>query len=215
MQREANVMATVIAGFGHQKCFVDEILTPGSQLHCYVQLLLQWTAWPGPVSHLWSAMMQVLLSALLSGLELSETKHASPAPVHVAVLEPVCHKFVAILAGEECRFRTYKHTSMSRLAEMFDRCTTDSEKQKIVVDMANDAIVFFSGAATRELNACLRARRIFPSLDLKPLAKLAAFHKDQMLSTGGIQIPSLRSHIRICEAVLACRATGGICTIGL
>jgi hypothetical protein len=41
MQRETNVMANLIAGFGHQKCFLDEILTPGAQLHCYVQLLLQ------------------------------------------------------------------------------------------------------------------------------------------------------------------------------
>jgi hypothetical protein len=210
MQREANVMATAIAGFGHQQCFVDEILTPGSQLHCYVQLLLQWAAWRGPVAHLWSAMMQVLLSSLLSGLELSETKHASPAPVHVAVLEPVCHKFVAILAGDQSRFRTYKPMHMRQLAEMFDQCSTDSEKQQFVVDMTNDAITFFSGAATRELNACLRAHRMFPSLDLKPLAKLAAFHKKQMLSTGGIHVPSLRSHIQICEAVLACKATGGI-----
>ena len=104
---------------------------------------------------------------------------------------------------------------MRQLAEMFDRCATDSEQQKVVVDMTNDAIVFFSGAATRELNACLRARRILPSLDLKPLARLAAFHKQQMLSMYngsilGIQIPYLRSHIQICEAVLACKATGGI-----
>jgi len=101
---------------------------------------------------------------------------------------------------------------MRQLAEMFDRCATDSEQQKVVVDMTNDAIVFFSGAATRELNACLRARRILPSLDLKPLASLAAFHKQQMLSIHNdtIQIPSLRSHIQICEAVLACKATGGI-----
>ena len=89
-------MATAIAGFGHQKCFVEEILTPVSQWHRCVQLLLQWAAWRGPVSHLWSAIMQVLLSSLLSGLELSETKHASPAPLHVALLEPVCHRFIAI-----------------------------------------------------------------------------------------------------------------------
>ncbi len=106
----------------------------------------------------------MLLSSLLSGLELSETKHASPAPVHVAVLEPVCHKFVAIMAGDQSRFRTYKHVHMRRLAEMFDQCSTDSEKQQFVVDMTNDAITFFSGAATRSsTHACARAKFFPPS----------------------------------------------------
>jgi hypothetical protein len=204
VQRETNVMATLIAGFGNQKCFVDEILTPGAPLHCYVLMLLQWSAWRGPFNHLWSAVMQMLLSALLSGLELSESLHSSPAPVNVAVLEPICHKFVVILAGDKSRFRTYKPPDMGRLGQMLDRCTTESEKDRIILDVTNDALQFFSGAATREFNACLRARRIFPSLDLKPLARLAAFHKHQMLFTGALKIPSLQSHIQVCEAVLAC-----------
>jgi hypothetical protein len=51
--------------------------------------------------------MQLLLSSLLSGLELSETRHWSPIPANVAVIEPACRHFVAALAGDTYRFRSY------------------------------------------------------------------------------------------------------------
>ena len=210
MQREANVMASLIAGFGHQKCFVDEILTPGAQLHCYVQLLLQWSAWRGPVTHDWSGMMQLLLSALLSGLELSETRHWCPIPANVAVMEPVCHHLVATLAGDVYRFRPYKPLLLGR-TQILQRATT-SEKKKILLEVANHANGFFSGAATRELQACLRARRFFPSLDLGPLRRLAAFHKNQILSSGiPRSITNLRDHMAVYDKILAVASTSYSC----
>jgi hypothetical protein len=198
MQRETNVMANVIAGFGHQKCFVDEILTPGAQLHCYVQLLLQWCNWRGPVTHDWSGYMQLLLSALLSGLELSETRHWSPISTNVGVLEPVCSNLVAVLADDTYRFRSYKPLHLDNTRP------TASDAKRIMLEVANHANTFFSGAATRELQACLRARRYFPDLDLGPLRQLATFHKDQILSTGAHRaITYLRDHVAVYEKVLA------------
>jgi hypothetical protein len=198
MQRETNVMANVIAGFGHQKCFVDEILTPGAQLHCYVQLLLQWCDWRGPVTHDWSGHMQLLLSALLSGLELSETRHWSPISTNVGVIEPVCRNLVAVLADDTYRFRSYKPLHLDNTRP------TASEAKRIMLEVANHVNTFFSGAATRELQACLRARHYFPDLDLGPLRQLATFHKDQILSTGAHRLISyLRDHVAVYEKVLA------------
>ena len=51
MLREAIVLANLIAGFAHQKCFVGEMLTTGAPLHAYAQLLLRWVAWQGPFTH--------------------------------------------------------------------------------------------------------------------------------------------------------------------
>jgi hypothetical protein len=202
MQRETYVMANLIAGFGHQKCFVDEILTPGAQLHCYVQLLLQWCAWRGPVTHDWSGLMQLLLSALLSGLELSETRHCSPIPSSVAVIEPICRSFVAALAGDVYRFRSYKPLHLGN-TQVFDRLTA-SEANRIMLKLENHASLFFSEEATRELQACLRARRYFPNLDLGPLWRLATFHKHQILSTGAHRVVThLLDHVAIYEKVLA------------
>jgi hypothetical protein len=198
MQRETNVMANLIAGFGHQKCFVDEILTPGAQLHCYLQLLLQWRNWRGPVTHDWSGHMALLLSALLSGLELSETRHWSPIPPNVGAIEPVCRNLVAVLADDTYRFRAYKPLHLDNTRP------TASEAKRIMLEVENHANAFFSGAATRELKACLRARRYFPDLDLGPLRRLATFHKHQILSTGAHHvIRYLRDHVAVYEKVLA------------
>jgi hypothetical protein len=208
MQREAAVMTNLIAGFGHQKCFADEILTPGAQLHCYVQLLLQWCAWRGPVAHEWSCLMQLLLSALLSGMEISETIYRSPISVNVAVIEPVCNNFVAILAGDVYRFRSYKPfctlsegQQIKQLKQIIDRCATASEVIEI------HAIHFFDQAATREIQACLHARRIFPNLDLYPLWRLAAFHKHQILSIGAVAIKSLHDHVAVYDKLLTTAAS--------
>jgi len=202
MQREANVFANLIAGFGHQKCFVDEILTPGAQLHCYLQLLLQWITWRGPATHDWSGMMQLMLSALLSGLELSETRHWSPIPANVAIIEPVCNHLIAILAGDVYRFRYYKPLHLGH-TQILHRAAT-SEEKKISLDVANHANGFFSGVATRELQACLRARRFFPNLDLAPLRRLAAFHKNQVLSLGTLRsITNLQDHVAVYNKILA------------
>jgi hypothetical protein len=207
LQREAGVMTNLIAGFAHQKCFVDEILTPGAQLHCYVQLLLQWTAWQGPVTHDWSGNMQHLLSALLSGLELSETRHWSPIPPNVAVIEPVCRNFVAVLAVDVYRFRSYKPLR----EKDFGRCTTASEMKRFKLESQNYANSFFSDVATREFAACLRAQRFFPSLDLRNLRKLAEFHKHQILSTGAHRKnPYLRDHLAIYDKVLAIATTSAL-----
>jgi hypothetical protein len=186
MQREASVMTNLIAGFGHQKCFVDEIMTPGTSLHSYVLLLLRWAAtWRGPATHVWSRMMQTLLSALLSGLELSETRHSSPcSPAKVALLEPACVKFVSILAADVSRLRVYTPTYLKTLPQLVKECSTDKERRKLLLEVKNETISFYAEAAGRELRACLRARRYFPSLNLEPLGQLAAFHKNQLLCTG-------------------------------
>jgi hypothetical protein len=214
MQREASVMTNLIAGFGHQKCFVDEILTPGSQLHCYVQLLLQWCSWRGPAAHDWSGLMQLLLSALLSGLEISETIYRSPISVNVAVIEPVCNNFVAMLADDVYRFRSYKPLRMltkgqqtKQLKQIMDRCATAPEAMRILLDPENHAVRFFDEAATREIRACFRARHLFPNLDLYPLWRLAAFHKYQILSTGAVVIKSLHDHIAVYDKLLTTAAS--------
>jgi len=204
LQLEAHVMANLISGFSHQKCFVDEILAPGAD-HCYVQMLLQWTTWQGPATHDWSDLMQMLLSSLLSGLELSETKHLSSNLHNVSVLEPVCCKLVTILAGDVSRFRSYTPLHVMRtLPQLFSQ-STDSQKQKIVLDMTNHAIDFFASVASRELRACLRALRYFPSLNLAPLGPLASFHKNQILSTCGHAFASrcMEKEYEIYDEILA------------
>ncbi len=187
MQREATVLVELISGFGHQKCFVDAILSPGEHLHSYVQLLLKWSAtWRGPNTHQWSRMMQTLLSALLNGLELSETRHASPCnPAKVSVLEPACAKFVCTLAADTSRFCCCKpENPMEQLPGfvMSDDCSTIGEKKNILLEETNDALCFSSEAVARDLKACLHARRYFPSLDLGPLWQLATFHKNQLIA---------------------------------
>jgi hypothetical protein len=206
MLREADVMANLIAAFGHQKCYVDEILTTGSHMYSYVQLLLQWTTWRGPATHQWSRLMQGLLSALLSGLELSETKHSSPTPANVAVLEPVCCKLIATLASDVGRFRTFKPKYLGKLNEVLDQCSTDAERRTVMLDVHNEPIDFYGGVASRELKACLRARRYFPSLDLQPLGRLAAFHKHQILWSGALKCSGLERDLKIFNQVLACAA---------
>jgi hypothetical protein len=190
MQREATVMVNLIAGFGHQKCFVDEIMTPGALMHSYVLLLLRWAAnWKGPATHVWSRMMQALLSALLSGLELSETKHSSRCnPAKVAVLEPACEKFVSILAADVSRLRFYKPTHLKTLPQLMKECSTDKERSRLLLDAENETISFYAEVAGRELRACLRARRHFPSLNLEPLGRLAAFHMNQLLCSGAYKM---------------------------
>jgi hypothetical protein len=190
MQREATVMSNLIAGFGHQKCFVDEIMTPGAALHSYVQLLLRWAAtWRGPATHTWSRMMQSLLSALLSGLELSETRHSSPCnPAKVALLEPACVKFVSILAADVSRLRVYKPTYLTKLPRLLEECPTNVERKRLLLEVENETIAFYAEAAGRELKACLRARRYFSSLNLEPLGRLAAYHKNQLLCTGAYKV---------------------------
>jgi hypothetical protein len=223
MQREATVLVELICGFGHQKCFVDAILSPGEYLHSYVQLLLKWTAtWRGPNTHQWSRMMQTLLSALLNGLELSETRHTSPCnPAKVAVLEPACVKFVCTLAADTSRFCCYKPETLLENPTVFD-C-----KKDILLEEINDALCFSSETVARDLKACLHARRYFPSLDLGPLWHLATFHKNQLIakiysskhdkgaravkeawseilqSTHGHKTSSPVTDLRICKEVLA------------
>ena len=229
MQREATVLVELIAGFGHQQCFVDAILTPGASLHSYVQLLLKWAAtWRGPPTHQWSRMMQTLLSALLSGLELSETRHSSPSnPAKVAVLEPVCVKFVCTLAADTSRFCCYTPEKLIGHLLNLDDCPTHGEKKNMLLEETNDAICFSSEAVGHDFQACLRARRYFSSLDLGPLGQLAAFHKEQLivkihmivhnararlfgdtmsqllLSTGVHNISPPATVLRLCNEVLA------------
>jgi hypothetical protein len=213
MQREASVMTNLIAGFGHQKCFVDEILTPGSQLHCYVKLLLP-CAWRGPAAHDWSGLMQLLLSALLSGLEISETIYRSPISVNVAVIEPVCNNFVAILADDVYRFRSFKPLRMltkgqqtKQLKQIIDHYATAPEAMRILLDPENHAVRFFDESATREIQACFRARHLFPNLDLYPLWRLAAFHRHQILSIGAVVIKSLHDCIALYDKLLTTAAS--------
>jgi hypothetical protein len=146
--------------------------------------------------------MQLLLSALLSGLELSETRHWSPFP-NWRVIELVCRNLAAVLAQDTYRFRSYKPLHLDNTRP------TASEAKKIILDVTNHANSFFSGAATRELKACLRARRYFPDLDLGPLQRLATFHKHQILSTGAHHVITyLRDHLAVYEKVLATSSYG-------
>jgi hypothetical protein len=154
--------------------------------------------------------MQMMLSALLSGLELSETKHASPTPSTVSVLAPVCSKFVANLAANHMHFRSYKPLCLWHTLPllMMKKNTTDAEKKKLMqnmVEVTNHAVAFFCSAGSRELHACVRARRYFPSLNLGPLGRLAAYHKAQMLSIFGpfIKVLHLHSEMLIFDQVLA------------
>jgi hypothetical protein len=132
-------------------------------------------------------MMQTLLSALLNGLELSKTRHASPCnPAKVAVLEPACVKFVCTLAADTSRFCCYQPENliMEQLPGLLisDDCPTIGEKKNILLEETNDALCFSSEAVARDLKACLIARRYFPSLDLGPLWQLATFHKNQLIT---------------------------------
>lgn len=113
--------------------------------------------------------MQTLLSALLNGLELSETRHASPCnPAKVAVLEPACVKFVCTLAADTSRFCCYQPENliMEQLPGllMSDDCPTIGEKKNTCSNFeeTNDALCFSSEAVARDLKACLIARRYFP-----------------------------------------------------
>ena len=90
-----------------------------------------------------------------------------------------------------------------------------------------DAICFSSEAVGHDFQACLRARRYFPSLDLGPLGQLAAYHKNQLIakiymsahnttarsvretvsqllqSTHAHKTSSLETDLRLCKEVLA------------
>ena len=132
----------------------------------------------------------IILSALLSGLELSETRHWCPISANVAVMKPVCYHLVATLAGDVYRFRSFKPLPLGLLLEK-----------------ENPANSFFSEAATRELQACLRARRFFPNLDLGPLCRLAAFHKNQIPRA----LTNLRDHMAVCNKILAIASTSYCC----
>ncbi len=104
------------------------------------------------------------------------------------MLQPARAKFVSILAADVSRLRFYKPTHLKKLPQLMKECSTDKERGRWQLDVENETISFYAEVAGRELRACLRARHHFPSLNLEPLGRLAAFHKNQLLCTGAYKI---------------------------
>ena len=164
---EGHVVSTLLAGCAHQKYYLERILPPDGPLHCYFTLLLAWVEWDGPDDHTWGEEVQLILSAILSGVELTQKSyHTILDPALLTPLEPAYRKLVRVIGNDTQRLRPMEEIP--------------SEAELGMTGVLNVVKVKFAGIALRELNACLRAKKIFPSLDLSPLRELCHYHQKEM-----------------------------------
>ena len=164
---EGMVVSTLLAGCAHQKYYLERMLPPESPLHCYFTLLLSWVEWEGPIGHMWGEEVQLILSAILSGVELTQKSyHTTLDPALLTPLEPAYRKLVRVIGNDTRRLRPMEDIP--------------SEATIGMTGVLNVVKIKFAGVALRELAACLRAKKIFPSLDLSPLRELCHYHQKEM-----------------------------------
>ena len=196
---EGMVLCTLLAGCAHQKYYLERMLPPDGPLHCYFTLLLAWVEWEGPDDHTWGTEVQLILSAILSGMELTEKSyHTKLDSALLADLEPAYRKLVQVIhatpslnAFSPCRTVSTHPLNPSIVVLLVQVIGNDASRLTPMDEIpsefflgmtgvVNHVKLHFAGAALRELAACLRAKKIFPSLDLSPLRELGHYHQKEI-----------------------------------
>ena len=166
------VVINILSSVANQAVYLQEIIAPDGKLHDYVDFLFENTTLCFEIlemNHLWIGLMQLMFSSVLVGVEFMETVYRTPIEKqYLDPFEVIAQKMVLLAA---------KVTKLEVWEPNMERYRISNAKF-----MINDFMMWMSNAGGREFRGILRAKKLFPSLDISPVAEIARHYQQQVES---------------------------------
>jgi len=161
---EGIILATLLASVSMQKYYLEKIFCAShAPLYPFITLLHRWVDWAGPKDHRWQEWIASIFSGMLCGIELAEKSYQSPLEQSLLQpLERVCNKFIDYLVSYR-KYDTYNEPKGG-----FN-----------LTAILNEYILWISMTGGREIRTCIRAKALFPSVDVSSVRPLALHCKKQ------------------------------------
>lgn len=196
----------VVCGAAKQKCYVEQILKPSGELHEYMSLLTSFLDLPAigaPKNHFWVTDYSMsMFGALLVGIDLSNSVYHSPIDAALlAPIEPISAKIIDIVA-ENTPLEVFHDSEalgdfVASVEAKFHEAHLTGRAR--IIDPVVDIVKCFANwivgkAQGMVLPGIVRAKNLFPSLDLTPLGEIARHYKQEVLKLQDFYGRSCRSY---------------------